>query len=71
MSYLITTDQVNNPILEFNAIKHIAQTTDSKLLLKLFKIRFDQIDASCYQYVYDCIRIPMQQMYFLVADLFL
>ena len=43
--FLITTDQINNPILWFNAIKHIAQTTDDKLLIKLFQTSFDQIDV--------------------------
>ena len=42
--YLITTDQISNPILGFNAIKQIAQTTGYKLLL--FQTSFDQTDAN-------------------------
>ena len=36
VSFLITTDQISNPSLIFNAIKRIAQTTDYKLPIKLF-----------------------------------
>ena len=43
--FLITTEQISNPIPRFNAIKHVAQTTDDTLLLiKLFQISFDQTD---------------------------
>ena len=44
--FLITTDQISNPILGLNAIKHIAQTTDEKLLIKIFQTSFDQIDVN-------------------------
>ena len=44
--FLITTNQISNPILGFNAIKHIAQTTDDKLLIKLFQTSFDQTDVN-------------------------
>ena len=44
--FLITTDQISNAILEFNVIKHIVQTTDDKLLIKLFQTSFDQTDAN-------------------------
>ena len=44
--FLITTEQISNPIVGFNAIKHIAQTTDDKLLTKLFQNSFDQTDAN-------------------------
>ena len=40
--FLITVDQISNPILGFNAIKHIAQTTDDKLLIKLLQTSFNQ-----------------------------
>ena len=43
---LITTDQISNPILGFNAIKYIGQTTDDKLLIKLFQTSFDQTDVN-------------------------
>ena len=35
--FLIVMDQISNPILGLNAIKHIIQTTDDKILLKLFQ----------------------------------
>ena len=44
--FLITTDQISKPILGFNAIKHIAKTTDDKLLIKLFQTSFDQTYAN-------------------------
>ena len=44
--FLITKEQISNPIVGFNAIKHIAQTTDDKLLTKLFQNSFDQTDAN-------------------------
>ena len=44
--FLITIDQISNPILGFNGIKHIAQTTDDKLLLKLFQTSFDKTDVN-------------------------
>ena len=43
---LITTDQISNPILGFNATKYIGQTTDDKLLIKLFQTSFDQTDVN-------------------------
>ena len=43
---LIIADQISNPILGFNVIKHISQTTDDKLLLKLFQTSFDQTDVN-------------------------
>ena len=43
---LITTDQISNPILGFNAVKYIGQTTDDKLLIKLFQTSFDQTDVN-------------------------
>ena len=43
---LITTDQISNPILGFNAIKYIGQTTDDKLLIKLFQTSFYQTDVN-------------------------
>ena len=46
VSFLITTDQINNPVLEFNAIEHIAQTTDDKLLMKLFQTSFEETDVN-------------------------
>ena len=33
-------------ILGFNAIKHIAQTTDDKLMIKLFQTSFDLTDVN-------------------------
>ena len=42
---MITTDQISNPILGFNAIKHIAQTTDDKLLTELFHSSFNRSDV--------------------------
>ena len=39
--FLITTDQIRNPILGFNAIDPIAQTNDDELLIKLFQTTFD------------------------------
>ena len=44
--FLITIDQISNPILGFNGIKHIAQATDDKLLLKLFQTSFDKTDVN-------------------------
>ena len=44
--FLITKDQIRNPILGFNAVKHIPQTTDDKLLIKLFQTSFDQTDMN-------------------------
>ena len=44
--FLITTDQISKPILGFNAIKHIAKTTDDNLLIKLFQTSFDQTYAN-------------------------
>ena len=43
---MIPTDQISNPILGLNAIKHIAQTTDDKPLIKLFQTSFDHTDMS-------------------------
>ena len=45
-SFLITTDQINNPILGFNAIKYVGQTTDDKLLMKLFQTSFKETDVN-------------------------
>ena len=44
--FLIKTAQISNPILGFNAIKHIAHITDDKLLIKLFQTSFDQTDVN-------------------------
>ena len=35
--FLITADKISNPNLGFSAIKRIVQTTDDKLLMKLFR----------------------------------
>ena len=56
--FLITTDQINNPILGFNAIKHIAQTTDDKLLIKLFQTSFDQTDVNRIQAFVNLLKTP-------------
>ena len=44
--FLITINQISNLIFGFNGIKHIAQTTDDKLLLKLFQTSFDKTDVN-------------------------
>ena len=44
--FLIATDQISNPILGLDAIKHIIQTTDDKILMKLFQISFEQTDVN-------------------------
>ena len=51
--FMITADQISNFILGFNAIKHIAQTTDDKLLIKLFHA--DQHVKSTHQPICQCI----------------
>ena len=56
--FLITTDQISNPILGFNAIKHIAQTTDDKLLIKLFQTSFDQTDVNRIQPFANLLKTP-------------
>ena len=56
--FLITTDQISNPILGFNAIKHIAQTTDDKLLIKLFQTSFDQTDVNRIQAIVSLLQTP-------------
>ena len=56
--FLITTDQISNPILGFNAIKHIAQTTDDKLLTKLFQTSFDQTDVNRTQAFVNLLQTP-------------
>ena len=45
-SWLQQINQISNPILGFNAIKYIGQTTDDKLLIKLFQTSFDQTDVN-------------------------
>ena len=44
--WLQQINQISNPILGFNAIKYIGQTTDDKLLIKLFQTSFDQTDVN-------------------------
>ena len=45
--FLITTDHdISNHILGFNVIKHIAQTTNEKLLMKLFETSLDQTQST-------------------------
>ena len=56
--FLITTDQISHPILGFNAIKHIAQTTDDKLLIKLFQTSFDQTDVNRIQAFVNLLQMP-------------
>ena len=56
--FLITTDQISNPILGFNAIKHISQTTDDKLLIKLFQTSFDQTDVNRIHAFANLLQIP-------------
>ena len=58
VSFLITTDQISNPILEFNAIKHIAQTADDKLLIKVFQTWFDQTDVNRKQAFFNLLQTP-------------
>ena len=58
VSFLITTDQISNSILEFNAIKHIAQTADDKLLIKLFQTSFDQTDVNRKQAFFNLLQTP-------------
>ena len=58
VSFLITTDQISNPILGFNAIKHMAQTTDDKLLIKLFKTSFNQTDVNRIQAFVNLLQSP-------------
>ena len=55
---MIKTDQISNPILGFNAIKHVAQTTDDKLLIKLFQTSFDQIDVNRIQAFVNLLQMP-------------
>ena len=55
---LITTDQISNPILGFNAIKYIGQTTDDKLLIKLFQTSFDQTDVNRIQAFVNLLQKP-------------
>ena len=57
-SFLITTDQISNPILGFNAIKHIVQTTDDKLLITLFQTSFDQTDVNRIQAFVNQLQMP-------------
>ena len=45
-SWLQQINQISNPILGFNAIKYIGQTTDDKLLIKLVQTSFDQTDVN-------------------------
>ena len=56
--FLITTDQISNPIPGFNGIKHIAQTTDDKLLLKLFQTSFDKTDVNGIQAFVSLLQTP-------------
>ena len=56
--FLITIDQISNPILGFNGIKHIAQTTDDKLLLKLFQTSFDKTDVNGIQAFVSLLQTP-------------
>ena len=56
--FLITTDQISNPILGFNAIKHVAQTTDDKLLIKLFQTSFDQTNLNRTQAFVNLLQTP-------------
>ena len=44
--FFITTDQISNPTLGLKSIKHIAQTTDDKLLIELFQTSFDETDVN-------------------------
>ena len=56
--FLITADQISNPILGFNTIKHIAQTTDDKLLIKLCQTSFDQTDVNRIQAFVNLLQTP-------------
>ena len=56
--FLTTTDQILVPVLGFNAIKHIAQTTDYKLLMKLFQASFDQTDVNRIQVFVHLLQTP-------------
>ena len=56
--FLITTDQTSNLIRRFNAIKHIAQTTDDKLVIKLFQTSFDQNDVTRIQTIFNLLQTP-------------
>ena len=56
--FLITTDKISNPILGFNAIRHKAQTTDDKLLIKLFQTAFNQTDVNRIQAFVDLLQTP-------------
>ena len=55
---LITTDQLCNPMLGFNTIKHIPQTTDDKILIKLFQTSFDQTDVNRIQEFVNLLQTP-------------
>ena len=55
--FLITTDQISNLIRRFNAIKHIAQTTDDKLVIK-FQTSFDQADVTRIQTIFNLLQTP-------------
>ena len=55
---MITTDQISNPIRRFNAIKHIAQTTDDKLVIKLFQTSFDQANVTRIQTFFNLLQTP-------------
>ena len=55
--FLITIDQISNLIRRFNAIKHIAQTTDDKLVIK-FQTSFDQADVTRIQTIFNLLQTP-------------
>ena len=55
---ILDYDRSNNPIHGFNTIKHIAQTTDNKLLTKLFQTLFDQTDVNRIQAFVNLLQTP-------------
>ena len=56
--FLITTVQISNSVLAFNAIKHIAQTTDDKLLIESFQTSFDQTSVNRIQAFFNLLQKP-------------
>ena len=56
--YLITAYQISNPLLGFNAIKHIAQTADDKPLIRLFQTSSDWTDVNSIQAFVNLLQTP-------------
>ena len=56
--FLITIVQISNSVLGCNALKHIAQTTNDKLLINLFQTSFDQTNMNRIQAFFNLLQKP-------------